>query len=89
LSQKKLSYIFKDQENYKDFFENISHERLAKYKIRVDIITKILEQKSKVNKNFIEKSLEKRQVKIVTIHDENYPNRLREISNPPYLFYLR
>ncbi len=89
MSQKKLSYIFKDNQNYREFFENISHEHLSKYKIRTDMITKILEQKNKINKDFIEKIIKKRSVNIITIHDESYPDKLREIANPPFLFYLR
>lgn len=89
ITQKKLHYIFKENQNYKFFFENISQKNLSKYKIRTDVITKILEQKNKINKVFIEKAIEERWVSIITIHDENYPQKLREISNPPYLFYLR
>ena len=89
VSQKKLHYIFNEKQNYKEFFENISHESLSKYKIRANIIENILEQRKKINKSFIEKVLEKRGARIITIHDEEYPENLKEIANPPYLFYLR
>ncbi len=89
ISQKKFHYIFAQHQNYKDFFENISDTELSKYKIRADIITKILEQKRKINKEYIEKILKKREVRIVTIHDTEYPDNLKEIANPPYLFYIR
>ena len=89
VSQKKLHYIFKEKQNYREFFENISHDHLSKYKIRANIIENILEQRKKVNKGFIEKALEKRGVTIITFHDSKYPQGLKEIANPPYLFYLR
>lgn len=89
ISQKKLSYIFREIENYKEFFDELSYENLAIYMIRKDQIEKILEQKAKINLSFLKKSLEKRWAKIVTIHDDNYPDKLKRIANPPYLFYLR
>jgi predicted Rossmann fold nucleotide-binding protein DprA/Smf involved in DNA uptake len=49
----------------------------------------ILERKQKIDKNHIQKKLQERKVKIVTIYDKNYPKLFREVSNPPYMFYLR
>lgn len=89
ISQKKLHFIFRDKQDYKRFFENISYETLSFYKIRSDVITNILEQKQKINKSFIEETLEKRWARIITIHDDEYPKNLKEIANPPFLFYLR
>ena len=89
ISQKKLHYIFKEEQNYRDFFEKITYEKLSRYKIRKNIIENILEQRKKIDKDFIEKTLKNRGARIITIHDEVYPKNLKEIANPPYLFYLR
>jgi predicted Rossmann fold nucleotide-binding protein DprA/Smf involved in DNA uptake len=49
----------------------------------------ILENKIKYNIADIKKKLEQREVEIITIKDKNYPELLKQIPNPPFLFYLR
>jgi predicted Rossmann fold nucleotide-binding protein DprA/Smf involved in DNA uptake len=52
-------------------------------------IENIIERKSKLDLGKIEKIIIEKRVEIVTINDSNYPSLLKEISNPPYFFYLR
>jgi len=37
----------------------------------------------------LEVKIKNRNVQIITINDKEYPSYLKEISNPPYVFYLR
>ncbi len=89
LSQKKLRVIFKDQENYEEVFDNLSYNFLKNYQIKEDAINNILERKNKINIELIKTKLKKRDVKVVTINDKEYPDNLKQIPNFPYLLYVR
>ena len=89
LNQKKLNIIFRDNSNYKDFYNNLSSNTLYTYGFSPKQIEFILENKWKYKIANINEKLKARQVKIITINDNEYPHYLKEISNPPYLFYLR
>lgn len=88
-THKKLHEIFKDNGNYIEVFDNIEYKQLKKYNFNDKQIEIILERYKNVSFNHIKKKLEEREVKIITIHDKQYPNNLKNIFNPPYLFYLR
>lgn len=89
ISQKKLGLIFENNENYEEVLINLNYAFLKRYKIREDYIKNILERKNTKNIDLIEKKLIERNVKLITINDTGYPRSLREISNPPFLLYLR
>lgn len=89
ISQKKLSEIFKTKQNYKEIFDNITSSFLLKYWFSESQINFILEKHSKIKLKKIEEILNERKVKIITIFDEEYPKLLKQIPNPPFLFYLR
>ncbi len=89
ISQKKLHLIFENNENYKEFFENLNFNNLRQFWIRQDLINNILERKNKIILENIEKKLKDRNVRIITIFSKNYPENLKNIPNPPFLFYLR
>lgn len=88
ISQKKLSTIFESNKNYKEFYENLAYKTLRNY-FKDDEIDRILSKKEKINLSQIEKKLQDRGVDIIEINDEKYPKLLKEISNPPYLLYVR
>ncbi len=89
ISQKKLHLIFEAKQNYKEFFENLNFNNLRQFWIRQDLIQNILERKQKVILENIEKKLKNRNVKIITFFNKSYPEALKNIPNPPFLFYLR
>jgi predicted Rossmann fold nucleotide-binding protein DprA/Smf involved in DNA uptake len=89
ISQKKLHQIFEKKENYKYVYDSLSLSFLKKYLFSNKQIEYILERKMKLKLDFIKNKLEKRKVKIVTIFSKKYPDLLKQISNPPFLFYLR
>lgn len=89
ITQKKLHIIFKDNSDYKFFYENISSSILKEFSFSDKQIEFILKSKNENNLAKLLKTLEKRSVSIVTINDDTYPKYLKEIPNVPYLFYLR
>lgn len=88
ISGRKLVSIFENNENYKDFYENLSFKTLKSF-FKDDEIEKILERKNKLEISKLEKKLNEKNVEIITFKDENYPKLLKEIANPPYLLYVR
>ncbi len=89
ISQRKLHKIFKNKENYKEVFNSINQKFLKKEDFKEKQIESILEKYKKINLENLKSILKERKVKIITIFDKNYPDNLKNISNPPFLFYLR
>ncbi len=89
ISQQKLNILFKDNENYKEVFENIDESFLEEINVQKRYVKSILSKKQKINFVLIENKLKERKVRIVTINDNEYPKLLKQISNPPYLLYVR
>jgi predicted Rossmann fold nucleotide-binding protein DprA/Smf involved in DNA uptake len=89
MNQKKLHFIFKNKSNFKEVFNSISFSFLKQYSFTDKQIAFILENKTKLKLDFLEKKMLNRSVEIVTINDKKYPELLKQIPNPPYLFYLR
>lgn len=87
LTHKKLSKIFEENNDYKWVFEDFENDNFEKYNIwENESIKKWIK---KLDKKKIDKILKELDVKIVTIHDKNYPKYLKEIPNPPYFLYVR
>lgn len=89
INHKKLHIIFEDNSNYKDFYDNISNKILLKYWFNERQSKIILKNRDDFSLEKLQKDIEKREVKIVTIKEDVFPDFLKEISNVPYLFYLR
>ncbi len=88
-TNKKLHQIFEKWENYREIFEKVSSAFLEENAFNQTQIETILERKNKLNLDYLAKKLEERNVKIITIKNESYPENLKETANFPYLFYLR
>lgn len=88
ITQKKLWHIFEKSENYKEFYEKLNYETLKPYCTEKEI-TSILSRKDKINLENIVKIIKEKNVELITIKDEKYPELLKQISNPPYLLYVR
>lgn len=89
IGHKKLHIIFSDNCNYMDFYNALSNQVLYNYWFTPKQIDFILNNKIKYTFTEIKEKLEIRNVKIITINDNEYPELLKQISNIPYLFYLR
>jgi len=82
--------MFDGKQNYKEIYENaVTHDYLKWVWMRLKQREYVLDQYNKIKKENIEKKLDSREVKVVVFWDENYPESLENIANPPYLFYLR
>ena len=88
-THKKLHKIFEKKQNYKEVFENINSNFLKKNWFLDKQIEIILERYSRIQLETLQKKLDSRKARIITFFDEQYPDNLREIFNPPFLFYLR
>lgn len=88
-SQKHLSTFFENNNNYKEFFDNLSFETLSKYKIKDDKVFEFMANYKITDFAKIDKILIEENISIITVEDENYPELLRKIPNVPYLIYLK
>ena len=88
-SQKKLLSIFWSRKNYREIFEAISYKNLQRLGFFEKQISKILENKKNLKKEEIDKKILWEKVKFIVFWDEGYPKLLKEISNPPYLLYVK
>jgi|GEM_PF-1118018 len=88
-SQKSLVRIFATQENYEDFYNNLSRESLKKLGLKDDKIGIILEKKQKLDTEKISYTLRNLGVRIITLKDDEYPELLRQTSICPYFLYVR
>lgn len=87
ITQKKLLNIFEEKENYEEVFNDIKSWKFEKYNLKE--IEKIKELLNILDTKKIDNILNELNIKIVTIKDKNYPNNLKNISNPPYFLYVR
>lgn len=62
---------------------------LARSGIGESLAQKIAEEKGKINPAEEMAKLEKENIQITTLEDENYPSLLKEIHNPPFVLYVR
>lgn len=89
INQKKLNFIFKDNQNYKWFFEKINYNSLIFLWFTQKQISYILEKKKGINLNEIKQILENRKVSIITRFDSKYPKNFLNLYSPPFLLYIR
>lgn len=88
-TQKKLEFLFWEHDNYKEVFENLSTSFLEKIGFSLSQREKIMEKKEKLDTQKIEKILENLQVSLITKNDKDYPESLKEVSQAPFLLYVR
>lgn len=62
---------------------------LEKSGIGASLAEKIAQERTRLNPTEEWEKLEKESIRLVTWEDDNYPELLREIPNPPYLLYIR
>jgi DNA processing protein len=89
ISQKKLMEMFLIQENYKEVWEVLDEKFLSSFYTDLSVRKKILEKKKELSFEKLERILAERQVRIMTFHDSNYPESIKNISHVPYFFYVR
>lgn len=89
LTHKQLHKIFKNSKDYRYVYENISFNFLKDFWVKDSSIENILQQKQEIDLKKIDNKLKDLNIKIINFDDENYPKNLKNISNPPYLIYVR
>ncbi|MCK4635889.1 MAG: DNA-processing protein DprA [Candidatus Moranbacteria bacterium] len=84
----KLRMINSHFESFKQAWQSEAKE-FQKAGLPEKLSHSIIEQKEKIKPEEEWKKLEKHEIKIVTIDEENYPPLLKEIDSPPFLLYVR
>jgi DNA processing protein len=88
ISNKRISQVLDYFGSPADLWDNFESEKYNLTMLEADTISKL----SRIRISFEEKCLERlkrEKVKIVTIFDEGYPKKLKQISGPPYLLYYK
>ena len=94
ISHKKLHLIFWEnllwwRESYQEFYEWMNSEILLWFWIKEKDVSHILMRKKSVTLEYIRNKITERNVNIITVEDDNYPEWLRHISHTPYILYVR
>ena len=89
ISQVKFFDLFKQNQNYKQVFENLDTETLLWLGYTQSYITRVLNKKNKLDISYINKIFKERDVEIILHNDSNFPESLRQIPNMPYFLYVR
>lgn len=89
INHKKLHIIFADNDDYKIFYDSLSVDILKWYDFSDKQIEYILTEKKSVKITDIQSKLLSRNVELVTIKDDKYPESMKQLPNIPFLFYLR
>lgn len=89
-TQKDLKMLFSASENYQEVYDTI----LAKKGIETPWIpserkAKIISKLGNIQPSQIESTLARKSIKIITLHKEEYPEKLKTIHQAPFLFYVR
>ena len=82
--------LFKIDKEFKSDFKSawkISTASFRKFQLDQDQVVS-LENRNNIDPKKEFKKLEKEDVYLITYHDDTYPTRLKEISNPPFLLYI-
>ncbi len=90
LTHKDLKKLFAYTQDYSGILDDFLHgwKTLTPW-ISPDRRTKILERIGKVNISSIETIIQEKNIQIITIDSEKYPEKLRTIKQSPYLLYVR
>jgi DNA processing protein len=90
LTHADLKKLFSEQEDYKIVFDNIIKSgELSVPWIPSERKQKIIDKSRTIDIWKVWKIIQEKNIKIVTLHDDNYPESLRTIKQAPYLLYVR
>lgn len=88
-TQKKLFELFKEKQNFKEVYNNINFEYLRKIWFSEKKTENIIKYKNNLSAQKIKNIILMRNVKIIYFLEEDYPENLKNISNPPFVLYVR
>lgn len=75
--------------DFEKYFLELNYEKLKQIKISENRISQILKYKNEINKEKFFQKIDDLDIKIITFFDEDYPENLKNIFNPPFLLYVR
>jgi predicted Rossmann fold nucleotide-binding protein DprA/Smf involved in DNA uptake len=87
VSQKKLSLI--PPEQAENFYETVNIQKLLQIGINQETAQKIVDKKSSLNVERVERLLQEKNIRIVHKDDEEYPKLLINTANAPTILYVR
>lgn len=88
VSNAKTTKLLKYFGSFKELWDNFESEKYNLTLFINDKINKLIESKNNFEEKILVK-LNKENAKIVTIYDEDYPNKLKQIEGCPYLLYYQ
>ncbi len=89
-TQKDLQKLFENKQNYLDILEDFLWKKETKTPwMTPDRRTKILEKLAMIDITTIGEILRSKNIAIVTMNSDLYPEKLRTIKQAPYLLYVR
>lgn len=89
-THKDLKKLFENEQNYSVLLEDfLQNKKTPTPWMTSERREKILEKLQKINIKNIEKIINEKEIQIITIESELYPERLRTIKQAPYLLYVR
>jgi len=89
LSQLELTEIFSVETSAEEFYNSLNEHTLEKYVKNHDRREKIIENYSKLKTVHINTVLEKLNVNVIILWDDNYPENLKNIPHTPFVLYVR
>lgn len=89
VSQRELTDIFSIEKSPKDFFEGLCDNTLWKYIQNHKRRKEILQKFKEIDRDTLEKVINKLQVQIIILWEQKYPASLKNIPHTPYILYVR
>lgn len=89
LTKKRYDFLLGTYGTLEDAWNALDEELLKKLGCRSDTIMKVLNDMEELNIQSHEMFMEKNGIRFLTIEDEEYPNALREIADPPVFLFAK
>lgn len=87
ISQKKLALIL--PEDASQFYETVNIQKLLQIGVNQETAQKIVDKKSTLNVERVERLMQEKNIRIVHRDDEEYPTLLINIADAPTILYVR
>ncbi len=89
LTKKRYDFLLKTYGTLDDAWGALDQDLLRKLGCRDDTIMKVMNEKEELNLEQHEKFMEKNGIRFLMIEDEDYPEALKEIADPPVFLFAK
>lgn len=89
ITHKELNRIFSNNSDYAWYFNSLEKMTSSESMLNPEKLAIINQKKNNLKIGLVEKILEKHNVSLISFSDEKYPEKLRQIPNPPFIIYLK